>query len=667
MSTVTKPSAADVKRKPSGPVVPGERDLSASVRKLWKTGTIDPRATTGHAVVRFLLEEPAHRAYGAGRGLGIDLGEPPAGTALRSTDDLIASVRSLFVPQDRGQLDGRKVVFGLALLDAALRARLEKAGFLDALGKEIDLHANLSGRGKALYLPDAVPTLSDQPSTVDRLGRRAFAEALGARLDDEYRRSKRERGKAESFMLHLEGPWGSGKTSLLNFLRDDLRRRRPHWLVVEFNAWQHQRAGAPWWLLIAAVQREAFRDWRSLHRIPLLFLGAVAWRLWLAKFWLLALAAGVALFVASIFSGGRLDGNDVAKLAGAVGSIVGVIAAAVGLVRSFAGNNARGAETFVQQTRDPMKRLQRRFNWIVWATGRPIAVSIDDLDRCRAEHVVDLLEGIQTILRDAPVTFVVAADRHWLYESYAQVYERHARDDPGRPLGHLFLEKTFQLSTSLPRLSTRERDAYWDALIFPREGEDEEVARLEHEIAKDFEGANSEPEVMERLDPRPGEGRLEQRLRREAAVRRLGSPELIRHTEHTLSKFAGLLEPNPRSMKRLVNAYGVERAVQILEGHSRELSYPRERLALWAILKSRWPLLAEYLSEHVELIESLKADTVPPEVEEDTERSYLARLFRDPEVRRVVCGEGLKAIELDKEALTFFVCGPAADASLVHG
>jgi KAP family P-loop domain len=667
VATAINPSRSKPKFERSARAVPGDRDLSASVRKLWRADPIDPQATTGHAVARFLLQEPAHGAYGAQHGPSIEVGEPETGTARRSIDDLIAAVRALFLPQEPGKLDGRKVVFGLALLDPTLRRSLEEGGFLDALGKEIDLHANLSGRGKALYLPDAVPTLSDQPSTVDRLGRRAFADALGSRLHDEYQRSRREFGRAESFMLHLEGPWGSGKTSLLNFLRDDLRRRKPRWLVVEFNAWQHQRAGAPWWLLMAAVQREALRDWRSPVRIPLLFVGAVAWRVWLAKLWLLALAAGVALLAGLIVSNGSLGGNDVAKLAGALGSIVGVIVAVVGLVRSFAGNNARGAETFVQQTRDPMKRLQRRFNWIVWAIGRPIAVFIDDLDRCRAEHVVDLLEGIQTVLRDAPVTFVVAADRHWLYESYAQVYEQHVRDDPGRPLGHLFLEKTFQLSTSLPRLSAREREEYWEALIFPRERDREEIARLEREIAKSFEGAHSEPEVMERLDRRPGEGRLEQRLRREAAVRRLGAPELIRHTEHTLSRFAGLLEPNPRAMKRLVNAYGVERAVQILEGHSSELSHPREKLALWAIVKSRWPLLAEYLSEHVELIEPLRAATVPPEVERETQRPYLARLFQDPEVQRVVCGNGLDAIELDREALTLFICGPAAEQSLVHG
>jgi hypothetical protein len=653
---------------PTAPAGPDDEDLSSSVRGLWRaTSPIEQRATTGYDVARVVLASRAHESYGGGRGPGVEVGDTPSGTSLRSLGELVADVRSLFLPQKRAELDGRKLVFGLALLDPALRERLAPHDFLKTLGEEIDLHANLSKRGKALYLPDAVPTLSDQPSEVDRLGRKAFAEALGSRLHDEYQRSKNELGRAESFMLHLEGPWGSGKTSLLRFLGHDLRARKPRWLVVEFNAWQHQRAGAPWWLLMAAVQREGLHDWRRPDRMVRLGAGALLWRLWLAKFWLLALAVGITLLSVLIVTGGELGGSDIGTLAGTIGSIVGVIVSTAGLVHSFAGTNARGAETFVQQTRDPMKRLERRFNRIVRTIGRPIAVFIDDLDRCRSDHVVDLLEGIQTLLRDAPVTFVVAADRHWLYESYAQVYEKHQRDDPGRPLGHLFLEKTFQLSTSLPRLSKRERDEYWDALIFPREEDRRRIADLERRIAAEFAGASSEPEVMARLDGPPDANWLEQRLRREAAVRRLGAPELLRHTEHTLSRFAGLLEPNPRAMKRLVNAYGVERAVQILEGHSRELVNPREKLALWTIVRSRWPLLAEYLSDKPELVDELEKTGVPAEVEAEKDRPYLARLFEDEEVQRVVRGDGLEGVRLDEEAIRFFVSGPPEELPVVHG
>jgi hypothetical protein len=114
-------------------------------------------------------------------------------------------------------------------------------------------------------------------------------------------------------------------------------------------------------------------------------------------------------------------------------------------------------------------------------------------------------------------------------------------------------------------------------------------------------------------------------------------------------------------MKRLVNAYGVERAHQVIGGHSTELSYPRERLALWTILKARWPLLAEYLGDRPEAIDALKQGQLPEDVAGDTERPYLAKLFADRSVRRVVDGS-VVGVDLDRASLELLLEGPAADA-----
>jgi hypothetical protein len=149
------------------------------------------------------------------------------------------------------------------------------------------------------------------------------------------------------------------------------------------------------------------------------------------------------------------------------------------------------------------------------------------------------------------------------------------------------------------------------------------------------------------------------RAARAVAVRKLSTPELVQATEHTLARFAPLLEPNPRAMKRLVNAYGVERALQIIGGHSTALEHPRERLALWTILKSRWPLLADYLAEKPETVELIKDGDVPADLEKDESRRYLVALFKDEEVRRVVTGKGL-GVELDEASLRLLIEGPAA-------
>ena len=42
-----------------------------------------------------------------------------------------------------------------------------------------------------------------------------------------------------------------------------------------------------------------------------------------------------------------------------------------------------------------------------------------------------------------------------------------------------------------------------------------------------------------------------------AAVDKLSSPALAAATEHHLQRFAALLSPNPRAMKRFVNDYSI--------------------------------------------------------------------------------------------------------------
>ena len=92
---------------------------------------------------------------------------------------------------------------------------------------------------------------------------------------------------------------------------------------------------------------------------------------------------------------------------------------------------------------------------------------------------------------------------------------------------------------------------------------------------------------------------LYDRVFREEAIVRLSDQDVEIYTEHLLKPFTPLLEPNPRSMKRLVNAYGIARAIDILKGGT---TVERKKLALWSILSLTWPLLAQYLEHHPEKI-----------------------------------------------------------------
>lgn len=69
-------------------------------------------------------------------------------------------------------------------------------------------------------------------------------------------------------MVHLHGPWGAGKSSLVRFLADALNRESPHWLVVDFNAWRNARVKPPWWHMLTEWKRLLSR--RMLADVTLL-------------------------------------------------------------------------------------------------------------------------------------------------------------------------------------------------------------------------------------------------------------------------------------------------------------------------------------------------------------------------------------------------------------
>jgi predicted KAP-like P-loop ATPase len=73
---------------------------------------------------------------------------------------------------------------------------------------------------------------SDQPiehMSDDRLGRRPFAEAIAHQVATA--------PASDGFAVGLVGPWGSGKTSILNMMRENLGAHQDSVIVVNFNPW----------------------------------------------------------------------------------------------------------------------------------------------------------------------------------------------------------------------------------------------------------------------------------------------------------------------------------------------------------------------------------------------------------------------------------------------
>jgi hypothetical protein len=249
-----------------------EDDESSTVKRA--RSKLAPR---GAVLASSLVEEIlTHHSEYAGRTGGSVQFAPEHGAIRKEVPEWLADVRGLFDPALGPILHGRLVIIGLSLLDPLLRRALDSGGFRDRLIGELHepLTKIMTQRGAELYAgstirDENVPTHTDNPAIVDELGRKGFARVLARRIRDA---RKEEAGNAArapdprarrggAFLVHLHAPWEAGKTSLLNFLATELRAedqdlaRRS--VVVNFNAWRHQRIAPPWWWLMTTMYSEA--------------------------------------------------------------------------------------------------------------------------------------------------------------------------------------------------------------------------------------------------------------------------------------------------------------------------------------------------------------------------------------------------------------------------
>jgi hypothetical protein len=501
-----------------------------------------------------------------------------------------------------------------------------------------------AGRPKAR---DQVEWVADAPASIDLLKRQSIATALAQRLR---RIDQGAESKGDSFLVHIDGPWGSGKSTLLDFLNDDLCQ---DWLIVRFDAWRQSRVGPPWWSLLTRLRHDMASGMRGPARFRLRWAetlervrhGGAPYVLSLV---LLSVAA-VGLFI--LLRPQHVSIGNAGNIAASVGAIVATLATVWGgaliLSRFLLWDSALGARLYEQSQQNPMETLTAHFGWLVGRAKRPVAFFIDDLDRCNDKYVVDLLDSVQTLIREssrgpnscpdgprrqgdqshhAPY-FVVCADGAWLRRCYEKGYGSFAGavGQPGRSLGYLFLDKIFQLTVPVPLINAATQESYIRALLGFKSEDSEQILSEKETVASRVQDSTTRDEALEALESASPE------VRRDLApelVRKLNTPDVSRVTEHALTKFATLLEPNPRAMKRFLNAFSIADSVLVLQ----DVFVGQDELALWTILRLRWPDLGDYLRGNPEAVQQIGAKDFKP----DGLPRDLAPLFSAKEVTAIV-------------------------------
>lgn len=561
------------------------------------------------------------------------------------------------------------------------------------------------------------PLISDQRAKIDLLQRRRLAEAIARKLDG-------LRPEAETFMLLLDGRWGAGKSTILEFIIDALNKppervatgreqgnpenesgsKAPSWVVVEFDAWRQAHVGPAWWGLLNGLRYAVRRQLRWYGRVWLRL--RETWRLvvpsfgfgWLlvglAVLWLVGTAIGdlfgvsVRQFLTNDKSGGIIGTDASAKgnwldnakvffefLVTGLSLVTVFLTVGAGARKYMSWGSPRGAKLFEDIRANPMGDLASHFDWLLAQSPGPVLFVIDDLDRCNQHYVVDLLDAIQTLLRNPPepgrktngpldvdpgqsptrvgdidgqasaqgkqrtarreLFFIVAADGRWIRRSYEIAHGEFddAVGDPGRPLGYLFLDKLFQVTVPVPAMGVAQMHSYLRTLL--RDNSIPAVAASKAAVGNNDPQAGREKmlaERKERIEKSTSQEEVLDVLREDEAqspelivdaVDRLHDSELAQATEHFLTSYAEFLDPNPRSIKRFIMAYNFTRDARLMEGFTPD----SEALARWLIVQLRWPALADHLKNHPKAITQDDRSNMDNDLE---------RLLNSSEVQNVI-------------------------------
>ena len=425
---------------------------------------------------------------------------------------------------------------------------------------------------------------SDKETTQDLLGYTVHASLLKNVVTNE---------KNLPITIGLYGDWGSGKSSILRILEEQLKKDDDT-VVVYFDGWSFESFDDAKMALIqgivdalenekrffAKVGDEITAEHKALKDAFKKLKKSINW-MRVLKFsvkTVIPIATAVATGGASLIIPLLLDAFKDHK---------------ENLTDLLTGDNA---EQFLkdainaedeEKKYEAVREFRKDFEDLIKKSKQgKIVILIDDLDRCLPRHIIENLEAIKLFLDVPKTAFVIAADSFIVSNAIKSEYKDiiTAAGEEGKSIGDAYMEKFIQLPYRIPALSPKEVETYV-TLLFCQAFLDKEPFE---KVQKDF--ANF---TLENKFDIYGWDNITKALEKSSI------PDNLCETVGFVTLFSKIignaLKWNPRLIKRFLNAYEIRSSL----------------LAQSAITdsKSRFALLKLMLIEqkHIEQFKQLNA------------------------------------------------------------
>jgi KAP family P-loop domain len=269
--------------------------------------------------------------------------------------------------------------------------------------------------------------LMNDPWADDLFNRKQNAEDIMGYVESRFKYGSFS-GEKKTQVIAVDAEYGIGKTFFLQRLKIQLEQNFP---VAYIDAWSDDFLGRPI-IALAATLEDAFRpilpkddlerNWKDVAATT----GKVAWiatkgiSLQLAK---LALSSGAVVGIEEILGGGQLD-SDATRDAIKEGMDVDDKRKSdkVEFEKYFDTELAkyREAKSAIASLKYSLSKLSRAAE----SSGRklPVFIIIDELDRCRPDYALQVLEEIKHVFGISEICFILGVNSEQLHKSIEHQY-----------------------------------------------------------------------------------------------------------------------------------------------------------------------------------------------------------------------------------------------------
>jgi hypothetical protein len=348
---------------------------------------------------------------------------------------------------------------------------------------------------------------SDNPTALDLLGFGDIAAPVIEAINRE---------RLDPVAVGVFGDWGSGKTTVLEILNEQLA---PHeeTIVVYTRPWEYD----PTLDVRATLITEVLEALRTRAEKDKAF-----WEKTKDKF------AGLAK---------RIKWSKAITLASR-SAVTFTLPSPEKLLEIF-GDKEQVADPTLQGFRQEFAELMGEFEDV-----KRVVVLVDDLDRCLPESVVMTLEAIKLFLSVQKMAFVVAADEALVKAAIARYFDTSQQG--GRMAGD-YLEKIIQIPITVPALGQGDTEAYLAMMLLDQHLDGDEDALRAIAVHCAERRQQGKPEVFRDMPARA----LPDAAADDLALAGELAPVLFEK-----------LDGNPRRLKRFLNAFWVRSDIAARRG-----------------------------------------------------------------------------------------------------